>query len=323
MTEDNKALVISETGFVMAPTIVKQRMAEIEQYRAIMREGEDYGTIPGTPKPTLYQPGADTLCIAAGLGVGEPVIERATEDWEFGFFFYLIKQPLIDQTGNIVAWGIGSCSSKEDKYAWRWVPIFKLSDEDKKAAEGEQWHREWRVSKGGKRFLMYRMPNPDPYSQANTILKMATKRAYVSATLRATGAHRVFTQDVEDLPMAIDVVEGEVREVPAEESSPIQRHAPTSAAPTIPAGATGCPHHPDRVPSKAWSGYTGSGSARFKIEGRKCTAKDGDSWCAMLLGNDGYWYENTDKSNYRRIEPEAPRPPEADYIPPEEEGMDE
>ena len=235
--EPSTAVVPIETGWVMPPTVVKRRMAEIEEYRVIMREGEDYGTIPGTPKPTLYQPGADTLCIAAGLSVGEPVIERAVEDWEAGFFYYLVKQPLTDSTGNIVAWGIGSCSSKEDKYAWRWVPVWEVSDEDKKRAEAEGWRKDWRYSKKrGKRFLFYRMPNPDPYSQTNTVLKMAVKRAYISATLRATGAHRVFTQDIEDMPVtqrraATEVVEGEYEVVPPENGTPATPEPETATSP--------------------------------------------------------------------------------------------
>lgn len=266
MTNEDKALVPIETGWVMPPTVVKRRMAEIDQYRAIMREGEDYGTIPGTPKPTLYQPGADTLCLAAGLTVGEPIIEKSIEDWEFGFFFYLVKQPLLEQGGNIVGWGIGSCSSKEDKYAWRWIPVWELlkAEQDdgasrqeaearlKAKAQAEGWRREWRFSKKrGQRYLFYRLPNPDVYSQANTILKMAVKRAYISATLRATAAHRVFTQDIEDMPpsqrqAAVEVVEAEYEVVqetangptpePSEEHpvAPEAAEAPAQDAPSEP-----------------------------------------------------------------------------------------
>lgn len=38
----------------------------------------------------------------------------------------------------------------------------------------------------------------------NTVRKMAQKRAYVAATLSATGASQYFTQDLEDLPQAAD-----------------------------------------------------------------------------------------------------------------------
>jgi hypothetical protein len=321
MSNEETALVPVDTGWAMPPTVVKRRMAEIEEYRAIMREGEDYGTIPGTPKPTLYQPGADTLCIAAGLSVGEPVMEKVVEDWEAGFFYYLVKQPLVDMTGNIVAWGIGSCSSKEDKYAWRWVPTWKLSDEDKARAKTEGWQTDWRFSKKqGKKYLFYRMPNPDPYSQANTVLKMAVKRAYVSATLRATGAHRVFTQDVEDLPREArpaETVDAEFEVLPPEDAeqptAPAIRHRVEASSP--PADGR-CPDHPNGN-TRRWKVSLPNG---VKVEGRKCTAKVGDGWCDVLLGDDGYTYRGTKRIEAQPSQPPA-EDPEPEYQPPEEEGL--
>jgi len=45
---------------------------------------------------------------------------------------------------------------------------------------------------------MYRIPNPDICDQANTILKMAQKRAFIAATLIVCNASDYFTQDMED-----------------------------------------------------------------------------------------------------------------------------
>lgn len=119
-----------------------------------------------------------------------------------------------------------------------------------------------------------------------------------------------------------DTVEGKARVIAA--PAPIRAASPVphSTGGAVPAGATACPRHPDRVPARTWSGYAGTGTNRVKIEGRKCTAKDGESWCPLMFGNDGYWYENTDKSNYRRLEAEAEPPaveqePEPEY---QEEG---
>ena len=44
----------------------------------------------------------------------------------------------------------------------------------------------------------YRIPNPDIFDQVNTFEKMALKRAYIMATLNATGASELYTQDLED-----------------------------------------------------------------------------------------------------------------------------
>ena len=45
---------------------------------------------------------------------------------------------------------------------------------------------------------VYRVPNPDVADQANTVLKMAEKRALVAAVLIATNISEYFTQDIED-----------------------------------------------------------------------------------------------------------------------------
>jgi len=56
---------------------------------------------------------------------------------------------------------------------------------------------------------VYRVPNEDIYSQVNTILKMAEKRALVAATLVTVNASDFFTQDMEDLvevPVTVTVI---------------------------------------------------------------------------------------------------------------------
>jgi hypothetical protein len=45
---------------------------------------------------------------------------------------------------------------------------------------------------------VYRIPNEDIYTQVNTIMKMAQKRAYVGGIILASNASEYFTQDLED-----------------------------------------------------------------------------------------------------------------------------
>ncbi len=61
-----------------------------------------------------------------------------------------------------------------------------------------------------------RVLNPDVADQANTILKMACKRALVAAVLVATNASELFTQDVEDMAAGA-TVEAEAVSPPIEE----------------------------------------------------------------------------------------------------------
>ena len=57
-----------------------------------------------------------------------------------------------------------------------------------------------RQGKGGGHYTQYRVTNPDPADQVNTILKMAKKRAMVDAALSVGRLSEIFTQDVEDMP---------------------------------------------------------------------------------------------------------------------------
>lgn len=65
-----------------------------------------------------------------------------------------------------------------------------------------------KTSKTGKKLkawemdgTLYRVPNADFADVINTTQKMGQKRAYIAATLSATGASQYFTQDLEDIPM--------------------------------------------------------------------------------------------------------------------------
>ncbi|MDO6354248.1 hypothetical protein Q3V94_04005 [Caloramator sp. CAR-1] len=97
---------------------------EIEQFKLIqnfiksqMKEGEDYGKIPGSPKPSLFKPGAEKLCNLYGFTINVDILEKV-ENWKEGFFYYLCKCSLRSKkTGEIISEGLGSCNSKETKFA--------------------------------------------------------------------------------------------------------------------------------------------------------------------------------------------------------------
>lgn len=145
----------------------------LQAYRALQQitkevlvEGSDYGTIPGTPKPSLFKPGAENLLRFYGLGHTIQKTESIA-DWENGFFHYEYKvsvhKTFPDGTRSILSECEGSANSKEKRYR-----------------------------------------NQDPYMLVNTIQKMAIKRGLVGATLQATGASGLFTQDIEDMDFGND-----------------------------------------------------------------------------------------------------------------------
>jgi hypothetical protein len=164
----------------------------------ILRQGTDYGKIPGTGnKPTLLKPGAERLCSAFGLSPQFEMME-STERWdtENPLFHYRIKCKLVHiETGLTIATGVGSCNSMESKYRWRWVWSRDLPEGIDKTTL---------LTRKRNNGTQYRIPNDDIYSQVNTIDKMAQKRALIAAVLIGCNASEHFTQDVEDLRQFVE-----------------------------------------------------------------------------------------------------------------------
>lgn len=113
------ALVVVETGAQFVTTVdeAKERVRQLQEFiTSAMIRDVDYGVIPGTPKPTLYKPGAEKLCEIYGLAPHFDVVNRV-EDWDEGFFHYETKCRLVSlRSGAVVAEGLGSCNSRERRF---------------------------------------------------------------------------------------------------------------------------------------------------------------------------------------------------------------
>ena len=162
-------------------------------YLHLLQKGTDYGVIPGTQKPTLYKAGAELL--AMNLGLTTETTETTELKELFGLPMVISNAHVeVSWNGKKIADGYGSCSSAETKYAFRWYQESKvpknLSRENLYSEEGQYGRR-------------YRVPSSlnEIMDVGNTVKKMAIKRAFVDAVLRATGASRIFTQDLEDMAM--------------------------------------------------------------------------------------------------------------------------
>lgn len=191
-------------------------------FKEVMVEGQDYGVIPGTDKPSLLKAGAEKLCELYGFA---PVVKQIEEERnvENGFYQARVTVALVHRrSGTVVAEGVGQANTMESRYRWRWVPEWKLPEGVDKSVL--VW--EWRKDKEGRKFKVYRLENQDPWSLWNTVLKMAKKRALVDATLSATRSSGIFTQDAEDLE---EWIEGWR---PAEkEAGPAPQDQPHASAP--------------------------------------------------------------------------------------------
>lgn len=124
-----------------------------------MVEGEDYGIIPGTSAKPTLFK-AGAEKLNAIFGLA-PVLDitNRVEDWDEGFVHYEVKVTLLNKRTSQVE------------------------------AEG--------IGSCNSHERKYK--SQDAANIANTILKMAKKRALIDATLSATRASGLFTQDLEDM----------------------------------------------------------------------------------------------------------------------------
>jgi hypothetical protein len=157
-----------------------------------------FGTIPGTKVPSLYKPGAEKIMATFRLSA-EPEVEDLSDDDQVR---YRVKVKILSSSGIVVGFGIGECSSNEEKYKWRAAVCPEEFAEAPPTRKREKWVKgKWdeRSRSYGKAYKIQQV-RTEPADLANTILKMAKKRGLIDGVLTATAASDIFTQDIEDLP---------------------------------------------------------------------------------------------------------------------------
>lgn len=159
-----------------------------EVMRAVMKPDVHYGIIPGTDKPTLYKQGAEVLCMAFRVADTYQVEDLSTADT----VRYRVTCTGVHQVNGVVlGTGMGEASSGEEKYKWR-----KAWDEEFDATPAIM-----RRIKSGK--YKTKQVRTEPADLANTILKMANKRAKIAMTINVTACGDMFGQDLEDMDEAL------------------------------------------------------------------------------------------------------------------------
>ncbi|MHB8578157.1 MAG: hypothetical protein ACYDCQ_22835, partial [Dehalococcoidia bacterium] len=99
---------------------VQQVLAQVVKIQGLMHaamtKDEHYGVIPGTNKPTLLKAGAEKLCLMFRLDPQYAIHEiREGEHLTITSTCTLYHIP----TGARMGSGMGSCSTRESKYAYR------------------------------------------------------------------------------------------------------------------------------------------------------------------------------------------------------------
>ncbi len=210
------------TGHELTPELVRERVNLLQRVmKSIMKNGTHYGTIPGTDKPTLYKAGSEVILTTFRLAIDPEVEDLSTEDC----VRYRVRCHGVHQvTGQHIGTGIGECSSDEEKYRWRRATC----DEEWTEAPESRRRAVWKRSRNGN--FQARQVRTVPADVANTVLKMAKKRAQIDFTLTATAASDIFTQDIEDLPEELRSTVHDGGEEWAEEDSAPARAGNAAAA---------------------------------------------------------------------------------------------
>ena len=131
---------------------------------AVLKRGIDFGMIRKkngdaiTKKPTLFKSGAEKVAVAYGL-CQRYTLESKLEDIEHGFFYFLVRCDLI------------------------------------KIYDGKEYVITSSYGSGNTR--EGRTGSQSPYDGANSAVKMAQKRALVSAALSLGCVSNMFNQDIE------------------------------------------------------------------------------------------------------------------------------
>lgn len=185
MNENNTPVNVGQLLRPIAPIadLMSAHGELTEVIQKCMKDGLDFGKIPGTQRETLFKPGAERLLFAFGLYCDFEILDQDVDhdrcflvkrkvwrnahrgDKEFtwkeeevcGLYRFVSKCRLINRkTGEVVGTGTGICSTLESKYSDR------------------------------------------PRECENTVLKMADKRAMIAAVLITFGLSERFTQDEGD-----------------------------------------------------------------------------------------------------------------------------
>lgn len=184
-----KALPVVErktaSEMVAQAQLLQQVMSEV------MRPGAHYGNVPGTDKPVLFKAGSEILLSTFRIAAIPDVFDLSTQDC---VKFRVLVKGVHQTTGIVLGVGVGECSTDEDKYKWRAA----VCDEEWDDTPESRRRVKYKKGYGGNEAQRIKQVRQEPADLANTVLKMAKKRAQVDLTLTATGASDIFDQDLDE-----------------------------------------------------------------------------------------------------------------------------
>lgn len=200
--------IVQSTGRMSAAEVVQHAMVVQEVMRSVMKPDMHYGKIPGTDKPTLLQPGADVLCMTFRIAPEFAIEDLSTAD----VVRYRVTCRGVHQLSGVVLGScVGEASSGEEKYKWRRAVNDKEFDATPPALRRIKFGKSWET----------KQVRTEPADVANTVLKMAEKRAKIGMVLNVTACSDMFGQDLEDLDATLrDSLVGEQQPETQQQQAP-------------------------------------------------------------------------------------------------------
>lgn len=184
-------IVPQQDGRSSVADVTRHVIAVQEVMRSVMKPNVHYGAIPGAgEKPTLLKPGAEVLCMTFRIADEYEIVDLSTT----GAVRYRVKCIGRHQaTGVALGSGLGEASTDEEKYRWRKA----VCDAEFEGTPADMKRTKYGRKSGG--HYTVQQIRTEPADLANTVLKMACKRAKIAMVLNVTAASDMFSQDLEDL----------------------------------------------------------------------------------------------------------------------------
>jgi len=193
MNEEMQEVVVMEKGEVQSLKEIQGQVQIVQEaMKSVMKKGCHYDTIPGCgKKPVLLKPGSEVILSMFRIGA-DPIIEDLSDGTEFR---YRVKcRGFYIPTGNTVGYGVGECSTAEKKYAWRAAVCDEEYDETVETHRRKYWSKGY----NDKSATCVKQIRQTPADIANTVLKMAKKRAQIDLCLTTTACSDIFVQDLDE-----------------------------------------------------------------------------------------------------------------------------
>lgn len=217
----------------MSPESLRSEIARQSEMQQIMTEyvrdamvkDHHYYSFNDGGKPSLTKDGAFRICSLFKITPGPVDIEIIREDGEH--FTVISTARLFNQDGVEIASSRGSASTRESKYAYRWVNEGQVPADIDKATLKTRGGQ----NRNGGSWKQYQLPNPDKADLENTILKMSEKRATVGAVNKLPLVSELFAADPDDGTP-------DVSPKPRSQSKSTTAEKPKAEAPAVPASIT-------------------------------------------------------------------------------------